>query len=249
MKRKHGSGTWRRLLICLGVGIVWWQGPYSLAGSVLDAHFDLGEPLTTSSGTNSNTEHAQTFTVLNTGQLTAFEIWVKPPQDAGDLLVDVRPTRPGDEPGAARLPVEDDNAALASFVWEWDDWTDGGTPKLWLSFDVTNDDIQVSAGEQLALVMRAPDSSWPFKVLGHSPSNPGPVYAGGVPCERVIGNHDWVDFSIVGDYDFRTYVNPVPEPGTFLQCIGGFAVLMMLGRRICHNSIRVVQRPNISEWF
>lgn len=93
----------------------------------------------------------------------------------------------------------------------------------WLSIDFSPFGLQVTPGEQLALVIR-----YPIPTLYVWGVTVGDIYAGG--HSYFFMNDQWNLGG--GDQHFRTYVTPVPEPGVLaLLAVGGIGYLGVQRRR------------------
>jgi hypothetical protein len=196
---------------------------------VLDQSFQPQNPLLLL-GTASEGNSAQTFTVGITGILSQVDVLVEQNGPFPELRLDVRPTVQG-------LPMEDDNAALASVTVPL---AAIPFPRAFLSFDVSSFGIHVSEGELLAIVLTgnarwygvAPGIGTPIVVealapLADDPYPRGAAYFRGPPGAPTFGLPG--GGSLVADLGFRTFVDVVPEPTTLM--LFGIGVLgLMLGR-------------------
>jgi hypothetical protein len=199
---------------------------------VLDQSFEPQNPLLLL-GTASEGNSAQTFTVGITGVLSQVDVLIEQNGPFPELRLDVRPTVDG-------LPIEDDNAALASVTVPL---AAIPFPRAFLSFDVSSFGIHVSQGELLAIVLTgnarwygvAPGIGTPA-VEGLAPVADDP-YPGGAAYFR--GPPGAPTFSLPGggrlvaDLGFRTFVDVVPEPTTFML-FGIGVVGLVLGRVARH---------------
>lgn len=153
---------------------------------------------------------AQTFTAGRTGVLTGVDIFINASVGLGfvesDLLFDIRPTVGG-------LPLAANASALFSSQISKD-----SVPNIETQFffvDLASAHINVSVGEQLAIVLRSEGGNYGF---GGQPNSP--YRGGGIYGRNVLSNPAWSgDFDpFNGDLAFRTYVEdglqPVPERGT-----------------------------------
>lgn len=165
-------------------------------------------------------ESAQTFTVGVSGLLTRLDVGIRSSlyQSTGsgvDLLIDFRPTLDG-------VPIWDDSSALSSFVLSTEDFLDDQQSRIH-SIDLTSVGLYVTAGEQLAIVMRAPGSTGTLDMYSWQGyySDPNHVYEGGSRYSRnlQLAYMGWKETPEM-DLIFRTWVNsdtdPVPEPATML---------------------------------
>lgn len=160
--------------------------------AVLDQSFDA--PSFLSFGFGGDTQLAQTFTVGVTGVLTRIDIEIR--RDAGipDVVLDVRPTTGG-------VPVASDAAALVTVVIP-----SANIPAefTFVSVDLTSARIAVTAGDVLALVLRAPGAggalnySWQGSATNE--------YVPGADFFREIPLLNWSP--LFGDLSFRTFVQP-----------------------------------------
>jgi hypothetical protein len=203
------------------------------AVTVLDQSFDPAVP-NIFSGVGVEVDKAQTFTVGLAGTLVRVDVNISrsvppppfPPPD--DLILDIRPTTAG-------VPIEDNTATLAQLV----------VPALtiptvqdFVSFDLSAFGLAVTAGDVLALALRAPGSSPSgYAWVGASPGG----YAGGgeffrnagLPLLPVLVWTPALNVSgVEDDLAFRTFVEVpagVPAPGSFaLLAIGGVALALLL---------------------
>jgi hypothetical protein len=210
LRSSHRSaGLWLVAFLVLAVlqnGTVW-------ASPILDQSYDPSGNITVNagfSGMNSNQERAQTFEVGVTGQLTSISVFV-------EVFSPVTGNLDLDTPlASASLPAS--AVPLAS---------NGGG---FVNFDLSSFNIQVTAGEELAIDLHASPGASVFGWLG---ANNDP-YPNGESYERVIGNHDWVGSSGT-DLGFQDFVNPgvaaVPEPSTFVLLASGCVGLLGYGWR------------------
>jgi len=200
------------------------QGNRALAEMIVDTEFILDFE-TVHSGVGTGTQRAQTFPVNTTGQLSHVDIWIKRGFDnyEHDLIVDIRPLTAGG------IPVWDDNLARGTVTVAWDEVPQA---KYYLNVDLMSQDISVTAGEQLALVLRSPTApGWHYGILGSTGLGGQPSYPHGAACERDVDNPDpWV--ANTWDFAFRTHVIPIPEPGTAtLTAIAALAIAGVVGLR------------------
>jgi hypothetical protein len=156
----------------------------SLAGSYLSWGLGGDAPL------------AQTFTVGITGVLTRIDVELR--RDAGvhDVLLDVRPTTGG-------IPVESDAAALVSVVIPS---ASIPTDFAFMSADVSSASIQVSVGDVLAIVLRAPADGGPLSYTWRG-TGQNFEYPAGTNFFRVAPSLNWSP--LFGDLGFRTFVAPL----------------------------------------
>lgn len=158
-----------------------------------------------------NIDNGQTITVGRTGQLTSVEFFMSlsgPRTEA--LTLDVRPL-------AGLAPELTGANMLGSITHQAGDLPNG---QSWIVFDLTALNIQVSLGQQLALVL---SSDQDFAVARYDNLMTGPTdqYAGGqlwstnsgAPWEGIFGEPVW-------DTKFRTFVTPSPGAMTLFACAG-----------------------------
>jgi hypothetical protein len=103
------------------------------------------------------------------------------------------------------------------------------------SFDVSSFGVGVSVGDVLALVITSTGST--AYILPFSETD---LYAGGQPVRRVLNipPDPWQpNPGVVRDYGFRTYVEPIPEPGvmTLLGVAGVFGIRRRQNRRFMND--------------
>lgn len=185
------------LVVCIGVlaGIV----PEAVCAQCpLDQVLDSVNPSLGSSGVGGPTDKAQTFTVGRTGSLTGIEIYIQQNIPAGDdLIIDVRVT-------AAGVPIENDATTLAVRTIPF---TSVPASYAYLFVDLSADNISVTAGDVLAIVLRAP----PYGSTDYSLSTTESDYAAGVTFYRnpEATSTTWTPSG--GDFGFKTHVcSPVP---------------------------------------
>ncbi len=121
--------------------------PFALVTESLDQ--DAGVTSPSSSGVNDTVDKATTFTVGITGLLSRIELMVHEVNAQTPLIIDVRET-------VAGVPLEDDNNVLASISVPTG--TLPTTSGTFTSFDLEAFGIQVTAGQVLAICLRAPGS-------------------------------------------------------------------------------------------
>lgn len=165
---------------------------------VLDQSFDA--PSFLSFGFGGESHLAQTFTVGITGVLRRVDVEIR--RDAGipDLLFDIRPTIGG-------VPVESDAAALANVVIPS---ASIPTDFTFVSVDLSSAQIAVSAGDVLAIVLRAPGAGGALNYSWQGSAVSG--YGAGADFFRVAPSPTWN--GLFGDLGFQTFVAPavVPSP-------------------------------------
>lgn len=142
-------------------------------------------------------DQAQTFTVGITGQLTNIEVLIEGFNQTADLLVDIRPTING-------IPVSDESAMLEEVSIPGSEIP--GFPHTFINADVSSQNIQVTAGSELAIVLKIDRSSQggDYGWRGET----GDLYPSGVAYTRT-GTTDWVaplSDGLTVDYGFKTFV-------------------------------------------
>jgi hypothetical protein len=191
-------------------------------GPVGDQKYDSIAAGSSSAATiDSTTDCAQTFTVGTGGLLDRIGLQVVR-EDAStnaDLLFDIRET-------AAGVPIESDATTLASLT------IPAASVPLTLgkgeffSVDVLSSAIEVTPGEVLAVVLRAPDATTALNRYQWSNGPNADDYSDGDPYTRTTGN--WTPAS--SDAGFQTLV-VLPEPSTALSLLAGVGLLAALARR------------------
>lgn len=173
---------------------------------------DVGDSVT-------DVEVAQSFTVGVSGRLTEADVYLTQEHN-GNLLLEIRRTLPNGLPSEApgdllAAAITSPSVQPASYVF---------APSFF-----NNQGPLVTAGEQLALVLRVPgvgSYGW-----GGEATNP---YAGGSAAFRTSSSlNQWVQAANPGlDLGFRTYVEPVPEPSTCAVIVlGGVGLFAARVRR------------------
>jgi hypothetical protein len=209
---------------------------------VLDQSFDPQNPLFLL-GTASEGNSAQTFTVGIEGILSRVDVLVEKNGPFPELRLDVRPTMDG-------LPIEDDNAVLASVTVPLEAIP---SPRAFLSFDVSSFRVLVSPGELLAIVLTgnarwygvAPGIGTPglVEVLAEPADDP---YPRGAAYFRRPPEAPTFDLPgggrLVADLGFRTYVDVIPEPPTLM--LFGIGVFGLMLSRLVHYGRRAKHRWN-----
>ena len=166
---------------------------------------------------------AQTFTVGITGFLSQIDVFVlhSGASGPGPLLLDVRSTIGG-------VPSESDIAVLGHASIQSDAMPIGPPPLFhaFVSFDLSPFAIPVVAGDVLAIVLRS-DSTSVFS-WGGIAGNP---YGGGQNFNRrgPLGTWEQPPSIVAGDFGFKTYVTPVPEPSSL--ALAGFGIVALVARR------------------
>jgi hypothetical protein len=195
------------------------------AGSVLDQQLnpaDYSPDDEVSAGFGGTQNLAQTFTVGITGTLTEVDVSVErfnfdPP--TGTLYLQIRGTTGG-------VPNADPSYLLQASVSES---TLPLAPNFgFVSFDVSSAGLQVTQGEQLAIVLLAPDFANPVNWIGVQ----GDQYPAGGAFVEQEPDFGWVPSPVSGaDLGFQTFVSPVPEPSTLvMSSLAGLAGLTIAAR-------------------
>jgi hypothetical protein len=182
---------------------------------------------------------AQTFTVGITGILTGLEIYVSQSNPSGNLIVEI-------QQGLVEGPVVALPTVLTSFsvpVASWPSSNPGGTGPAFIWIDLPGNGVNVTQGDELAIVLHSND----FAGMLWQASSPDsqPQYLGGKGMqfhpEEWVGTllnegsnylpDRWETNFDLADYGFRTYVEPVPEPATILL----FGIGMIFtGKKLSH---------------
>lgn len=169
-----------------------------LGPGTLDAHFVPTEE-TSHAGVGETTERAQSFTVENDGTLAQIDLWVTVSDDASPLQLQV--VRLDDE-GAPSVAADDvvlDMKAKPSGVIR--------DEPVWFEIPVAKN-ATVTAGEQLAWTVSAPEDVWGYGLLGAEVDEDGEPYGGGGNCDRAVGNYDWKSCDGGSDdFGFRIWVD------------------------------------------
>ncbi len=172
-------------------------------GEVLDQEFD-GGALTLGSVIRPDIDKAQTFTVGAVCNvlgscpiLCRVEVLIYSEfLDSGALLFDVRATT------ANGVPLHDDGQVLASVTVPVGDLPIG-SPAIFFSFDVSDFEIAVQAGDVLAIVLRSTATGAGSVVWRGAPFDP---YADGTHYVRNPGAGIPTWTGLNADTGFRTYV-------------------------------------------
>ena len=162
---------------------------------------------------------AQVFKVGITGKLTSVQAYIdKAGSPTADVTLDVRTTTAGIPDTGGVLAATSVPSSAISFA--------GG----FVQFDLTSANLFVSAGDELAFVLSSPEDftsnvseyvAWAADTFYGQAAYPhGDAYHGDVDAgtASLLATRDLI---------FRTYVDPVPEPSTFvlLSLLGLCAVL------------------------
>jgi hypothetical protein len=160
---------------------------------------------------------AQTFTVGITGTLSEVDVSVErfafsPP--TGTLYLQIRSTTAG-------VPAADPSFLVQASVPESSLPVAGNFG--FVPFDVSSAGLQVTQGEQLAIVLLAPDFANPVSWIGVQ----GDFYPAGSAFVEQEPGFGWIPNGPSGtDYGFQTFV-AIPEPSTLsmagLACLVGLA--------------------------
>jgi hypothetical protein len=202
-----------------------------IAASILDQSF-IPSPSAAYQGNiirsfgGSYVDQAQTFTVGVDGTLTNVEVLIEGFNQTADLLVDIRPTVGG-------IPILDDQAILGEVAIPGT--TIPGFPHTFINVDFSSQNIQVTSGSVLALVLKIDRSS----VLGGDYSwrgETGDLYTSGVAYTRADfgSGYEWLAPTSGGltvDYGFKTFVNPIPIPSALWLFGSGLLGLIGLSKR------------------
>lgn len=142
-------------------------------------------------------DQAQTFTVGITGQLTNIEVLIEGSNQTADLLIDVRPT-------INSIPVSDDSAILGEVAKPGSEIP--GFPHTFINADFSSQNIQVTLGSELAIVLKIDRSSQggDYGWRGET----GDLYPSGVAYTRASAL-DWLapmSDDLTVDYGFKTFV-------------------------------------------
>ena len=179
--------------------------------STLDQIFDppaSGSPnifATSCAYFNTNQEEAQTFTVGLTGTMAEVDLFISRfnTNNIGDLIVDIRACQADGRPTSTGGPLASITVPAASVP---------GNPAAFFAVDFNAENLAVTAGEQLAVVLHVandPGANVTYYWEGRSDSQ----YPGGGFTDRVIGNYDWPAVSATNDLGFKTWVNvPTSQP-------------------------------------
>jgi hypothetical protein len=212
-------------LRALGAILSWLIAAGAVSADQLDQSF--GGPGTAATvSVNASFARAQTFTVGLDGTLTRIAIPIGKSDltlDTDELTVDVRPTDGG---GA---PLESAASALVTATVLGSQLTEFLDPENPFEIDVSAAGVQVTAGQQLAIVA---SSDAPLEG-----SRSFHWYAYLVQGDGYPGGDAWIDPSVWAlqngggvDLDFETWVE-VPEPAAGACAAAALAVACALARR------------------
>lgn len=167
-------------------------------------------------------DQAQTFTVGVTGQLTNIEVLIEGFSQTADLLVDIRPTING-------IPISDDSAILGEVAIPASEIP--GFPHTFINVDYSSQNIHVTSGSELALVLKIDRSSQGGDYSWRGDT--GDLYTSGVAYTRT-STTDWLapmSGGLTVDYGFKTFVNPIPIPPAIYLFGTGLIGLIGISRR------------------
>ncbi|MEA2081053.1 MAG: hypothetical protein U9P00_14605 [Pseudomonadota bacterium] len=145
-------------------------------------------------------DQAQTFTVGITGQLTNIEVLIEGFNQTADLLVDVRPT-------INSIPASADSAILGEVAIPGSEIP--GFPHTFINADFSSQNIQVTSGSELAIVLKIDRSSQGGDYGWRGDT--GDLYSSGVAYTRA-STLDWfapMSDDLTVDYGFKTFVRAV----------------------------------------
>ncbi len=174
---------------------------------------------------------AQTFTVGITGQLSRIELRLgRIGSPNGNFFAYVRNAQDiSTGPNLGALTVS--RSSLPFPI----------QPNTYIGLDFLSQDIHVNAGEQYAIIVDArdtPDVEWGLgETVQDSQGFPIGGYAGG---HSMVGDSNGFNFvllpynpshsNVVGlDYNFRTFVQPIPEPSTPTLAVIAVSTLLCRG--------------------
>ena len=196
-----------------------------LAEVVLDQSFEAQTG--TFSAVNDTYSKAQTFTVGTSGCLERVELCLYRNTQSYALVVDVRPA-------SGSGPELDDGSALATasipvYALPYRE-------AVWYSVDLSAAQVQVQAGQMLAVTLRSDTAGgygWEYGSNG---------YAGGqgYVLDRDEPVPAWADST--HDHSFRTYVT-IPEPTGMLCLLAGLGYAVMRSRVTTPVRRRTGRRP------
>jgi hypothetical protein len=184
------------------------------------------------SGGSDNLERAQTFTVGLTGQLTRVKVAVTRGVETVDLplFVDIREVSSGvpTDPNSGANVLGTVEVPAATFpVYPTPFPGPPIVPQALIEVDFSSFDIDVTAGEVLAIALRTNhslDRAYQWDTVQAS------TYPGGAAFRRFNNGGSWT-VQETNDYRFQTFVNVVPEPTGLLLIIAGMLFAVGAGCR------------------
>jgi hypothetical protein len=182
----------------------------------LDVPVDPSQP--TAFGNGFGKEAAQTFTVGVAGLLSKVDVALYRSSDfSASVDFDIARVSSGvpDFSASGRLATRQISSSIIPV------WSAGAPIKQFTELDFSSDHLAVVPGDNLAIILR-----WGFfgpQFIGWwTNTNGQPSYAGGSYFQYDVVLQTSVDLGqSTLDGQFRTYVNPVPEPhGAFILALG-----------------------------
>lgn len=196
----------------------------SIAGasamSVVDQQYTGASGHATAETTNC-LERAQTFTVGLTGKMTRVEFGsFRRYSSTADLMFSIRNT------DSNAMPLMDSTSNVFQRTLHASDLPSSGVLGINLG-----DGIAVQSGQTLSFVLSSTEDTWDYAFDGSYWRYP-PTYQRGNLYYKPLTDQAWTD---EGDYDlyFTTYVEPTPEPSSFMALMAGLGGLggMILHKR------------------